>query len=102
MWASTQYNLAYACSEANNLETAIISCTEALKIWTFNKFPKQWANTQKLLGDAYRNQTKGDKAENLERAIKAFENALIVNTREKSPKVWGNISITAGSRPEEK
>ena len=63
-----------------NLEMAIFHYHEALKVRTFDAFPKKWADTQNNLASAYHNRIREDKAENLERAIAFCQNALKVFT----------------------
>ncbi|MFM6346236.1 MAG: tetratricopeptide repeat protein, partial [Dolichospermum sp.] len=95
-WAWTQNNLAVAYSsrirgeKAENLETAIAACNEALKVYTFKAFPYEWARTQNNLAIAY-SDTRGEKAENLERAIAACNEALKVYKFDTFPQEWAWI-----------
>ncbi len=76
---------------ANNLERAIASSTEALKVHTFDAFPQDWAYTQNNLGYVYSHRIRGDRADNLERAIAAFNEALKVHTFDAFPKNWAAV-----------
>jgi tetratricopeptide (TPR) repeat protein len=90
-WTRNKYNLAIAYDDANNQEMAITVCNELLKEIKFEQNPHKWADTQNILGNAYRKRTKGDKNSNLAEAITAFENALRVYNRKKSPLQWAGI-----------
>jgi len=90
-WIRNKYNLAIAYDDANNQEMAITVCNELLKEIKFEQNPHKWADTQNILGNAYRKRTKGDKNSNLAEAITAFENALRVYNRKKSPLQWAGI-----------
>ncbi|CCI06103.1 tetratricopeptide repeat protein [Microcystis aeruginosa] len=90
-WTRNKYNLAIAYDDANNQEMAITVCNELLKEIKFEQNPHKWADTQNILGNAYRKRTKGDKNSNLAEAITAFENALRVYNRKKSPLQWARI-----------
>ena len=74
----TQNNLAIAYrnrirgEKADNLERAITAYQEALKVYTFDAFPQDWALTQHNLATAYSYRIRGEKADNLERAIAAY------------------------------
>lgn len=90
-WAEIKNNLAiaYICrvqgDNAQNIEKAIEACTEALTVYSLEKFPYEWAKTQQILAIAYRDRLQGDKAENLKRSISAYESALTVYTAESFP-----------------
>ena len=77
-------------SRANNLEDAIKAFEAALTIRTREALPKDWAQTQHNLGDAYADRIQGSRADNLEAAIRAFEAALTVRTREAFPARLGH------------
>ncbi|MCS6792192.1 MAG: tetratricopeptide repeat protein [Oscillatoriaceae bacterium SKW80] len=55
MWAGTQNNLAVAYSDRvkgnrlENLERAITCYEKALKVYTLDAFPQEWAITQRNL-----------------------------------------------------
>jgi hypothetical protein len=48
--------------------------------------PYHWAKTQCILGVAYLNRLRGERADNLDKAIAAYEAALTVHTREAMPR----------------
>ena len=69
-----------------NLEKAINSSKEALKIRTVESYPLDYAMTQNNLGNAYGDLADvKDKEINLEKAINAFQEALNIYTVEKYP-----------------
>ena len=71
-----------------NLELSITAYQLALKIFTGQEFPKEWAATQNNLANAYSERIRGERAENLEHAIAAYELALQVYTRSAFPEKW--------------
>jgi len=95
-WATTQHNLATACSErilgdkAQNIELAIASYTNALSVRTRDAFGQQWAMTQNNLATAYSYRILGDKAQNIEMAIASYTNALSVRSRDALPQDWAS------------
>jgi tetratricopeptide (TPR) repeat protein len=84
-------NRAYAIGtveleKAEYMKTAIKACEEALKVYTLERFPMDYAMTQINLGAAYRMLAEVEaKAENCKKAIKACEEALKVYTLERFP-----------------
>ncbi|MBO3463477.1 CHAT domain-containing protein [Aetokthonos hydrillicola Thurmond2011] len=73
----------YQLLARNTDKEQVISCyQEALKTYTFEDFPEQWATTQNYLGVAYH------KVGNLEQAICCYLSALKVYTRESFPEQW--------------
>jgi tetratricopeptide (TPR) repeat protein len=75
---------------ADNLEIAIRGYEIALRVYTREAFPEQWATVQHNLGTAYSNRLRGERQENLERAIAAYKAALEVLTREAFPVDWAS------------
>ncbi|MCJ7459122.1 MAG: tetratricopeptide repeat protein, partial [candidate division Zixibacteria bacterium] len=72
--------------KAEYLKIAIKAYEEALKVYTLERFPMQYAVTQNNLGNAYGTLSEIDaKADNCTKAIKAFEEALKVYTLERFP-----------------
>ncbi|MBD1859642.1 MULTISPECIES: CHAT domain-containing protein [Leptolyngbya] len=71
-----------------NLELSIAAYTCAVQIFTFKKFPEQWATTQNNLANAYSDRIVGDRAENIELAIFHYQQALEVRTRQAFPVDW--------------
>jgi formylglycine-generating enzyme required for sulfatase activity len=61
---------------ANNLQRAVASYHEALRIFTPEAAPLDYARTQNNLGEAYRSLPTGDREANVQRAIASFEEAL--------------------------
>jgi CHAT domain-containing protein len=90
----TSYLTGVRGEQAENLERVITLYKEALKVLTFDAFPKKWAEIQHYLGIAYKNRIRGDKANNLERAISCCENALQVYTFETFPQEWALVQNT--------
>ncbi len=81
--AAAMYNnlgLAYAAlpggDRGENLARAIACYQEALRFWTPEAAPLQYAMTQNNLGNAYWNLPTGDRGENLARAIACYTEAL--------------------------
>ena len=56
-----------------------------MKVYTYEAFPSEWANTQHNLGLAYSQRIRGESAENLERVIACCQEALKVHTFEAFP-----------------
>jgi CHAT domain-containing protein len=87
----TQNNLGIAYRQlpvgdrAANLQKAIACFEQALRVYTPEDAPFDYAGTQNNLGIAYRQLPVGDRAENLRRAIACFEAALTVFTPEAYP-----------------
>ena len=72
--------------KAEYMKIAITAYEEALKVYTLDRFPMQYAMTQNNLGNAYGTLAEVEaKAKNCKKAIKAYEEALRVYTPERSP-----------------
>lgn len=72
-----------------NYRQTIKICEENLNVYTFDRFPIQYAVIQNNLGGVYSMLVEiEDKPENRERAIKAYEEALKVFTEEEFPGVY--------------
>ncbi len=84
-------------SKANKMEIAITGYEIALTVYTRNAFPKQWANTQNNLGNAYSQRIMGERGENLEEAIAAYRAALEVYTRNAFPEQWATMQNNLGN-----
>jgi len=80
-----------------NLELSITAYQLALKVYTREVFPEQWAGLQNNLGIAHNSRVRGERAENLEQAIAAYELALQVYTREAFPEQWATIQNNLGN-----
>jgi tetratricopeptide (TPR) repeat protein len=63
-------------NQAANLRQAIACYEAALRVYTEEDFPVQWAMTQNNLGTAYQNLPSGDRAANLRQAIACYEAAI--------------------------
>ncbi|NEP11944.1 MAG: tetratricopeptide repeat protein [Symploca sp. SIO2C1] len=83
-------------NEASNLETALASYKSALKVYTREALPFNWATAQNNLAIAYRNRIRGARAQNLEDAIACFQNALQVLTREAFTFNWATAQYNLG------
>jgi CHAT domain-containing protein len=83
--------------KADNLDKAIATYTEVLKVYTFDAFPKQWAEIQNNLALAYSDRIRGEKAENLERAIATYKEVLKVYTFDSFPEKWAYIQNLLGA-----
>ena len=84
-------------SGTQRLEQAVTAYENALKEWTREKVPLQWATTQNNLGTAL--QRLGEResgTQRLEQAVTAYENALKEWTKEKVPLQWATIQNNLG------
>ena len=70
---------------SENLEQAITCFQEALKVYTFEALPLDWAMTQNNLAGAFGRKIKGNRAENLKRAVVCFKEVLKIHTFEAFP-----------------
>ena len=70
---------------AANLRQAIACYQEALRFYTPEAAPLQYASTQNNLGAAYQSLPTGDRAANLARAIECYQEALRFYTPEAAP-----------------
>ncbi len=78
--------------KAEYMKTAIKAYEEALKVYTLERFPMDYAMTQNNLGNAYRTLSEVEaKAENCKQAIKAYEEALKVYTKEEFPEIHQEV-----------
>ena len=83
-WGLSQY-----LNKAANCKKAIKAYEEALKVYTLDRFPMDYAMTQNNLGNAYRTLAEVEnKLENCKKAIKAYEEALSIFTEEKFPEIY--------------
>jgi len=72
--------------KAEYMKTAITAYREALKVYTLERFPMDYAMTQNNLGNAYGRLAEVEaKAENCKKAIEAHKEALKVYTLERFP-----------------
>jgi len=85
-----QHNLSAGGQAGNahpedDIQKAIEAFKEALKVYTLEKFPVEYAQTMNNLGASYRDLPAGFAAKNLQKAIEAFKEALKIYTLEKFP-----------------
>jgi tetratricopeptide (TPR) repeat protein len=79
------------------LQRAIECYQAALRIYTEETAPQEWATTQNNLGNAYSDLPTGDQGENLRRAIERYEAALRVYTEEAAPRQWAMTQNNLGN-----
>jgi tetratricopeptide (TPR) repeat protein len=79
-----------------NLELSLTALQIVLKIFTYNAFSSDWANTQHYLGNAYLNRIRGKRADNIERAINSFELALQIFSHDTFPMEWASTQNNLG------
>ena len=80
------------------LEEAVAAYRDALKEWTRERVPLDWATTQNNLGNALR--TLGERESGtarLEEAVAAFREALKEWTRERVPLDWAMTQNNLGN-----
>ena len=80
-----------------NLELGVTAYQLALKVYTRETFPEDWAALQNNLGNLYSERIRGDRAENLEQSIAAYESALQVRTREAFLERWAATQNNIGN-----
>jgi pyrimidine deaminase RibD-like protein/tetratricopeptide (TPR) repeat protein len=98
-------NLGIVCStlaevedKAENCEKAIKAYEEALKVYTFNRFPSDYAMTQGNLGNVYGILAEEEaKTENCKKAISAYEEALKVYTFDRFPSDYATAQNNLGN-----
>jgi tetratricopeptide (TPR) repeat protein len=93
------YRLGERESGTAKLEEAVAAYREALKEWTRERVPLQWATTQNNLGNALlRLGERENGTAKLEEAVAAYREALREYTRERAPLDWvsilGNQGVT--------
>ena len=96
-------NLAIALQQARlgdlskQTHLAIELNERALRTWTKDAHPAEWATTQNNLGTAWRSLPTGDRGENIRNAITHFENALSVYTKDAHPAEWATAQNNLGN-----
>ncbi len=87
---------------AENLEHAIEHCQQALRVYTRQAAPDDWAMVQNNLGTAYQDRQRGDPAANLDLAIEHFQQALEVQAHQADRGQWAgtlyNLSMAYWNR----
>ncbi|MGH2502586.1 MAG: hypothetical protein ACRDID_08740, partial [Ktedonobacterales bacterium] len=95
--ALTLVNLAEMSADPRPMqETAIAALEDALTVYTLDRYPKEYADVQTILGNALRERAAGSRRENLERAIAAYEQALQGYTLEHYSKQRATIQNNLG------
>ncbi len=84
-------------NQNNNVEIAIASYENALKVLTRQQFPKIWATIQNNLGSSYQKRTIGNLEENIEQAIACYYQALQVRTNSALPEAWASTQNNLGN-----
>ncbi len=79
-----------------NLRAATVCYEAALRVYTKERYPKDWAMTQNNLGLAYRNLSSGDRDTNVRAAIDCYESALKVYTEERFQMDWAMTQNNLG------
>ncbi len=82
---------------SENLQRAINCFEQALRIYTKNKFPADWAATLNGLGNAYCNLPTGNRAKHVQRAIDCYTSALSVYTKDGFPQSWAMTQNNLGN-----
>jgi CHAT domain-containing protein len=88
---ATNYLARAQGQHADNLERAIACFEIALKGWTRESNPVEWARTHNNLAIAYTNRIRGERSGNLELAIAHLKAAEPILTRKSYPIEWGQI-----------
>jgi hypothetical protein len=70
---------------AENVRKAVSGYESALRVYTKDAYPVEWANTQFNLAIAWRNCTTGDRSANLREAIAHSKAALTIRTADTFP-----------------
>lgn len=85
-----------------NLELGIVAFEQALKVYTYEDFPLEWAQIQNALSSNYLYRIRGEKPENVELAITTARQALQVYTRNEFEEEWArthtNLAIAYRER----
>jgi tetratricopeptide (TPR) repeat protein len=88
---------------AGNLGKAIECYGEALRVYTPEAAPLDYATTQNNLGNAYRELPTGDRAENLQKAVACYGEALCFWTPEATPfdyaRTQNNLGLAYANLP---
>jgi tetratricopeptide (TPR) repeat protein len=89
-------------NKAVSMELSIYCCESALKVYTKEALPINWAKIQNNLANAYHDRIKGDRVENLECSMHGYQAALKILTKENSPIQWAmtqtHLAATYSSR----
>jgi CHAT domain-containing protein len=74
-----------------NLELGIVACEQALRVYTMEIFPEQWASTMNNLALAYSVRIKGKKSENIEQSIDVYKQILEASKKQNTSLKWAEI-----------
>jgi len=102
-WAALQFRLGLAYYErragerGQNLARAIACYEQALRFWTPESAPLDYAMTQNNLGTAYAGLPTGERGQNLARAIACYEQALRFWTPESAPLDYATTQNNLGN-----
>jgi tetratricopeptide (TPR) repeat protein len=83
--------------DTENLQSAVAACQDALKEYTRERIPLDWAMAQYNLGNAL--QFFGEResnTENVKRAVTSFQDALRKFRRERVPLQWAMAQSSLG------
>jgi tetratricopeptide (TPR) repeat protein len=84
--------------DSDSLRRAVAAYRQALKVYTRERVPLDWAGTQNNLGNALASLNKHESGtESLEDAVVAFREALKERTREKVPLAWATTQNNLGT-----
>lgn len=78
-------------SSALAQQEAVIAYSKELQVFSFERYPLQYAKTSYHLGTLYAKRLEGNKRENMQIAIASFQEALRGFTREDFPMQWAGI-----------
>ncbi len=102
-WAKTHMTLARALhdtpfrSRTTALAMSLIHYELALSVYTSDEFPREWAETQILIGTVERALSREDvcfaKVSLLNAALERYENTLRIATPLAAPREWGEIQM---------
>jgi CHAT domain-containing protein/tetratricopeptide (TPR) repeat protein len=67
------------------LRLAVAAFERSLEVWTRDKYPEEWAGTQRNLAGAYREGGTGD---HFDKAVAALNAVLSIHDRERQPDEW--------------
>jgi CHAT domain-containing protein/tetratricopeptide (TPR) repeat protein len=87
---------AYTEPQLGDQDAAIAHFEAALEIYTRERSPKDWGDTQNNLGIVYFQRADGDRRDNLRQAIVHFEASLEVRDRETTPFDWAQTQQNLG------
>jgi predicted ATPase/class 3 adenylate cyclase len=82
---------------AHHLQSGIDCYSAALRTFTEEDLPLDWATTQNNLGNAFSNLSTSDRSRNLQSAIDCYSAALRVRTEKEFPRDWATIQINLGN-----